>query len=132
MPIEHALEQSGADFLNGGSPRKLLVLVMDGMSWPNAVELLLSLEEELGGRHAPLCWMLEARQRLPVLAALPSPGGAVVGSCFTHVEPYLRLSAPHGRQFPPARCDGIVRIQDGVQHRDASCQALASTESRKS
>lgn len=72
LPIEHALERLGADFLKGGSHRKLLVLVMDGMSWPNAVELLLSLEEELGGRHAPLCWLPEGKQRLPVLAALPT------------------------------------------------------------
>lgn len=72
VPIEHALERLGADFLKGGTHRKLLVLVMDGMSWPNAVELLLSLEEELGGRHAPLCWLPEGKQRLPVLAALPT------------------------------------------------------------
>lgn len=72
LPIEEALERLGADFLKGHKERKLLVLVMDGMAWPNAVELLLSLEEELGGRHAPLCWLPEGRERLPVLAALPT------------------------------------------------------------
>jgi len=45
VAIEDALERFGAAFLGEGSGRKLLVLLLDGMAWPNAVELLDSLKD---------------------------------------------------------------------------------------
>lgn len=75
VAIEAALERFGAAFLEESSARKLLVLVLDGMGWASAVELLESLRE---GGYAPIRWRPKdappgAGALLPpVLAALPT------------------------------------------------------------
>ncbi|WP_437481822.1 BREX-2 system phosphatase PglZ [Sorangium sp. So ce1014] len=67
VPIERALDEFGVGFLREKPHRKLLVVLLDGMAWANAVELLTSLEE---AHVAPIRWK---RGRLPpVLAALPT------------------------------------------------------------
>ncbi|MCG5052491.1 MAG: BREX-2 system phosphatase PglZ [Myxococcales bacterium] len=53
LPIEKALDRLGLEFLQAGAHRKLLILVMDGMSWASAVEILTDIAE-LGFR--PLRW----------------------------------------------------------------------------
>jgi hypothetical protein len=76
LPIDRALEALGVAFLVERADRKLLVLLMDGMSWSNAVELLLDLEQQ---RIAPLSWRPPAPLQLrgdlllpPVLANFPT------------------------------------------------------------
>jgi hypothetical protein len=67
VPIERALEEFAVNFLKEKPHRKLLVVLLDGMAWANAVELLPSLEE---AHVAPIRWK---RGRLPpMLAALPT------------------------------------------------------------
>jgi hypothetical protein len=76
LPIERVLDEVCVPFLADRPERKLLVLLMDGMSWANAVELLLDLEDH---RMGPLAWRppryAQPRGDLllpPVLANLPS------------------------------------------------------------
>ncbi|HYO94401.1 MAG TPA: BREX-2 system phosphatase PglZ, partial [Polyangiaceae bacterium] len=55
VPIDQALKRYGVAFLEQNGERRLLVLLMDGMAWAQAVELL----QSLGGRAhgwAPLAW----------------------------------------------------------------------------
>ncbi len=72
VPIDEALERFGAAFLDQ-SYRRLLVLVLDGMSWANAVELMLELE---GHHYGPVRWRPRKAQGPmplpPVMAALPT------------------------------------------------------------
>lgn len=72
VAIEDALDRFAVPFLAGGSSRKLLVLLMDGMAWANACELLLDLENHGVG---PTVHQLgkDGRTLLePMLAALPT------------------------------------------------------------
>jgi PglZ domain len=72
VPVDLALERFAVEFLAGHDHRRLLVLLMDGMAWASAVELLLDLENE---RHGPVRWQPRgAGSELlpPMLAALPS------------------------------------------------------------
>lgn len=79
LPIDKVLERIAAKFLKQSSDRSLLVLLMDGMAWAQAVELLPSLAKS--GHFGPIAWS-EARGneggrigegRYPVmLAALPT------------------------------------------------------------
>ncbi|HEX9619110.1 MAG TPA: BREX-2 system phosphatase PglZ [Polyangiaceae bacterium] len=77
LPIDHALERVAARFLQGDADRSLLVLLMDGMAWAQAVELLPSLGAR-GRRWGPIAWHSIAGNRIgsgayPVmLAALPT------------------------------------------------------------
>jgi hypothetical protein len=75
VPIDRALERFAVEFLAGGAHRRLLVLLLDGMSWANAAELLDALENE---RYGPVRWQpRDARGELlpPMLAALPTLTG---------------------------------------------------------
>ncbi|RKH14941.1 BREX-2 system phosphatase PglZ [Corallococcus sp. CA053C] len=74
VPIDTALDRFALQFLNGGAHRKLLVLLLDGMAWANAVELLMDLEAH---QVAPVRWRPKgagATRALlpPMLAALPT------------------------------------------------------------
>ncbi|HWA24378.1 MAG TPA: BREX-2 system phosphatase PglZ [Lacunisphaera sp.] len=55
VPIDQALKRIGVGFLQGASERRLLVLLMDGMAWAQAVELLQSLGTRSHG-WGPLAW----------------------------------------------------------------------------
>lgn len=55
VPIDQALKRFGVTFLEQDSERRLLVLLMDGMAWAQAVELLQSLGTRAHG-WAPLAW----------------------------------------------------------------------------
>lgn len=81
LPIDKVLERFGAGFLRGegGARRRLMVLVLDGMAWAQAVELLI----ELGSEHSadpwqPLVFNREVHELdprasfVPVLASLPT------------------------------------------------------------
>lgn len=77
MPIHDAAKRIAARFLEGHDDRRLLVLLLDGMAWAQATELL----ESLGNRAAPwgpLTWHVAKETRvgespLPVVfAAIPT------------------------------------------------------------
>lgn len=82
LPIEQAAARTVIPFLEGkggpeglAEPRRLLVLLMDGMAWAQAIELLASLGE--GGRPwSPIAYNREVMERpamhLPVIAMMPS------------------------------------------------------------
>jgi hypothetical protein len=55
VPIDQALKRVAAPFLKGEDERRLLVLMMDGMAWAQAVELLQSLGERAMA-WGPLAW----------------------------------------------------------------------------
>ncbi len=69
LPIEEVLEASAVKFLEKGPRRRLLIALMDGMSWERAVELVLDLETQGFG---PCADHLALRLGRPVLAALPT------------------------------------------------------------
>lgn len=74
VPVEAALDRFAAQFLRGAEHRKLLILLLDGMAWANAIELVLHLQDL--HRFAPIRWRpkgCDPRLLLPpVLAAVPT------------------------------------------------------------
>ena len=77
LPIHDAVKRVAVRFLEGNADRRLLVLLLDGMAWTQAVELL----ESLGNRAAPwgpLAWHTARENRIGesnipvVFAALPT------------------------------------------------------------
>jgi hypothetical protein len=73
MPIEEVLDRVAVPFLAASPRRKLLVLLLDGMSWANAVEIADGLVQRPGLHFAPLRWHPERVERIPaVMAALPT------------------------------------------------------------
>lgn len=71
VPIAEGLTTFAAAFVKNTTHRRLLVAVLDGMAWANAVELLQDCEDKA---FAPLRFGDEGRPR-PMLAALPSLTG---------------------------------------------------------
>jgi hypothetical protein len=67
VPIHAGLDHFAVKFLKDKPHRKLLIVLLDGMSWANAVELLESCETR---GFAPL--LVSEPSRLPLLAAVPS------------------------------------------------------------
>ncbi|MFC4313007.1 BREX-2 system phosphatase PglZ [Steroidobacter flavus] len=74
IPIEHVTKRIVAPFLKGGTDRRLLLVLMDGMSYASAVQVLQRLREER--RWSPIAWRTPGWYgRLaipPVLAAAPT------------------------------------------------------------
>lgn len=77
LPIDQALSRVAARFLEDDASRRLLVLLLDGMAWAQAVELM----QALGNRAAawgPLAWHASTKGRIGsgaypvVFAALPT------------------------------------------------------------
>lgn len=77
VPIDHALKRIAAPFLAGEEDRRLLVLLMDGMAWAQAVELLQSMGER-SMAWGPLAWHATSGGRIgsapfpAVFATLPT------------------------------------------------------------
>ena len=71
IPIEMALDRIGVPFLKEDSTRRLLVVLLDGASWPVALELLEDMERFEYGPVRGQPW-LDARNVHPVIAALPT------------------------------------------------------------
>ena len=69
IPIEAVLQDLAVKFLKDRPARRLLVLLMDGMSWERAVELILDLENHA---YAPIAEHLALKGMRPVVAALPT------------------------------------------------------------
>jgi hypothetical protein len=55
IPIAQALDRIAVRFLQGRPQRRLLTILLDGMAWTQAVELLASLDDD-ASRWAPLVW----------------------------------------------------------------------------
>jgi len=77
VPIHDAVKRIAVRFLEGDDARRLVVLLLDGMAWAQATEIL----ESLGGRAAPwgpLAWHVQRDTRIGespvpvVFAALPT------------------------------------------------------------
>ena len=74
LPIDRAVDRFVVDFLKSAAPRRMMVLLLDGMAWAQAVELLESLGER-ATPWAPIAWMA---RRVgdgpfpPVLAGVPT------------------------------------------------------------
>jgi len=77
VPIEQAVKRVATQFLDEGAERRLLVILMDGMAWSQAVELL----ESMGSRASvwgPLAWHAMPKHRIgdapfpPVLTNFPT------------------------------------------------------------
>ncbi|MBK8233301.1 MAG: BREX-2 system phosphatase PglZ [Candidatus Eisenbacteria bacterium] len=68
VPIERAVDRFVVEFLKESEERRLLVLLVDGMAWAQAVELLESLGER-ATPWAPISWRSPVP---PVLAAAPT------------------------------------------------------------
>jgi len=74
LPIEHVTKRIVAPFLKGGEHRRLLLVVMDGMSYASAVQLLHRLRDQR--RWRPIAWRVPGWNGTlpipPVLAAAPT------------------------------------------------------------
>ncbi|MBL0195988.1 MAG: BREX-2 system phosphatase PglZ [Myxococcales bacterium] len=74
LPIEHVTKRVVAQFLKGGEHRRLLLVLMDGMSYAAAVQVLQRLREQR--RWSPIAWRTPGWNGQlpipPVLAAAPT------------------------------------------------------------
>jgi hypothetical protein len=74
LPIEHVTKRVVARFLRGGEHRRLLLVLMDGMSYAAAVQVLQRLRDQR--RWRPIAWRASGWNGLlpipPVLAAAPT------------------------------------------------------------
>jgi len=74
LPIEHVTKRIVAQFLKGGEHRRLLLVLMDGMSYAAAVQVLQRLRDQR--RWSPIAWRLSGWNGQlpipPVLAAAPT------------------------------------------------------------
>jgi hypothetical protein len=74
LPIEHVTKRVVAQFLEGGEHRRLLLVLMDGMSYAAAVQVLQRLRDQR--RWSPIAWRTPGWNGLlpipPVLAAAPT------------------------------------------------------------
>lgn len=74
VPIEHVTKRVVAQFLKGGEHRRLLLVLMDGMSYAAAVQVLQRLREQR--RWSPIAWRMPGWNGQlpipPVLAVAPT------------------------------------------------------------
>jgi hypothetical protein len=74
LPIEHVTKRVVAQFLKGGEHRRLLLVLMDGMSYASAVQVLQRLRDQR--RWSPIAWRTPGWNGQlpipPVLAAAPT------------------------------------------------------------
>lgn len=74
LPIEHVTKRVVAQFLKGGEHRRLLLVLMDGMSYAAAVQVLQRLRDQR--RWSPIAWRTPGWNGQlpipPVLAAAPT------------------------------------------------------------
>ena len=74
LPIEHVTKRVVAPFLKGGNRRRLLLVLMDGMSYAAAVQVLQRLRDQR--RWSPIKWRASGSSGLlpipPVLAVAPT------------------------------------------------------------
>ncbi len=145
VPIERALEEFAAPFLAKHRARRLLVILLDGASWANALEIVMDLEAR--HRVGVLRWQ-PARTAVPwvkpVMAALPTItkvsraaffGGRVPepgDSPATTNDPKRFAEHPALRAAVP-EAPGVLRLEPDVQlpSGEASPEALAMVRSER-
>ncbi len=94
VPIDQAVHRIASGFLDGDPQRRLLVVLMDGMAWAQAVELLTS----MGNRASvwgPLAWHGMAKHRI---------GDGAVPAVLTHFPTVTEVSRSAffaGKPIPP-------------------------------
>lgn len=119
LPIDKALERIAAKFLEEKDDRRLLVLLLDGMAWAQAVELLDSLSQRAWG---PLAWHGTKKGRLgpgvyPVmLAAVPS------------VTEISRAAFFAGKPIPPGRAEDTQKDRDRFRENKVMAKFFAGTD----
>lgn len=152
LPIDQAISRVAARFLEQSPDRSLLILLMDGMAWAQAVELI----ESMGSakQWGPLVWHRVGKNRIgpghypPMIAALPTVtevsraaffGGAVpkngaVLSTSKDGERFSGNKALHtfvdSHLQPKLFLRGDGHTADGVLTRDALTAIKATQEQR--
>lgn len=142
VPIDQAVQRIASSFLEGDAQRRLLVVLMDGMAWSQAIELLTS----MGNRASvwgPLAWHGMAKHRVgegahpAVLTNFPTvtevsrsaffggkpipPGAATNASQDTEKWKANRDVQKHvsGNAVPQLRLRGDGQTKDGSASPDA-------------
>lgn len=112
VPIDQAVKRIALRFLDDGASRQLLVLLMDGMAWAQAVELLQSLSSRTAP-WGPLAWHGSAKGKIgegiypAVLANLPT---------MTDVS---RAAFFGGKALPPGAAWNTSKdVERWAEHRD--------------
>jgi hypothetical protein len=119
VPIDRALERFAARFLEENPERRLLVLLMDGMAWAQAVELLDSLSQRAWG---PLAWHAKKTGRIGngyypvVLAAAPS------------VTEISRAAFFAGKPVPPGRAEDTQKDRERFRENKAIGKFFSGTD----
>ena len=72
LPIEHVTKRVVAQFLKGGEHRRLLLVLMDGMSYAAAVQVLQRLRDQR--RWSPIAWRMPGWNGLAALPELLTQG----------------------------------------------------------
>lgn len=114
VPIDQALDRFVVDLLEEKPQRRLLVLLLDGMSWANAVELLADLEAR---RWGPVRWRpARASGDLlpPMLAALPTLTEISRAAFFAGRTP--EVGDPRNSSDDPDRFDGHRGLRKLLGH----------------
>ncbi|WP_437840169.1 BREX-2 system phosphatase PglZ [Sorangium sp. So ce1153] len=124
VPIDQAVKRIAVRFLEDDDSRKLLVLLMDGMAWAQAVELL----QSLGARTVPwgpLAWHGSAKGKIgngiypAVLANLPT---------MTDVS---RAAFFGGKALPPGAAWNTAKdVERWAEHREVKKLFAGSTVPR--
>jgi len=112
--IDQALDKFGVAFLDGHEHRRLLVLLMDGMSWATAVELLLDLEDQ---RWGAVRWQPKGASGdllPPMLAALPTLTGVSRSSLFA--GKLVKVGESMNTSLDPERFDGHKGLRKLLGH----------------
>ncbi len=119
VPIDHALERVAARFLAENHDRRLLVLLLDGMAWAQAVEILDSLSQRAWG---PLAWHTTKKGRIGggmypvVLAAVPS---------MTEIS---RSAFFGSKPIPPGRAEDTQKDRDRFRENKVMAPFFTGTE----
>lgn len=113
LPIENALAELGVGFLSEKRDRRLLILLMDGMSWASAAEVIVAVRE-IG--YSPLRWRPGRPGRLgfppAMIAALPT---------MTEVS---RAALFAGKLMAPGEQLSTMRDPERLQQHKAFCKAF--------
>ncbi len=113
LPIQSAVERVAKRFLDGEPQRRLLVVLMDGMAWAQATELLASLAAR-AAPWGPLRWHVSGPGRigegpLPVvLAAMPTITEASRKAFFAGKVPWQAAGTVPGDAALWERCSPMM------------------------
>ena len=95
VPIDQAVARVAKPFLAGDEERRLLVLLLDGMAWAQAAEILLSLGSEAAA-WGPLAWHGMNKHRIGSVSPYP----AILANVPTMTE-VSRAAFFAGKTMPP-------------------------------